>query len=79
MTAKPNYNCTVDDEPDKNCRAKNVGISSFLDGPFDTPKQDPKRGAHDLRLFEPGKAVSRCRILRSASVSRIVVFSKFDG
>ena len=55
MIAKANDNCTAADEPDENCWKRSVSISSFLNGPFDTPKQDPQRGSHDLRLFKPGK------------------------
>jgi hypothetical protein len=36
-------------------RNRTVSISSFLNGPFDTPKQGAQSGSDDLRLFKPGK------------------------
>ena len=54
LIAMVNYYRTADDEADENAE-KSVSISSFLNGPFDTPKQNPKRGSNDLRPFKPGK------------------------
>jgi len=34
---------------------KGTRIWSFLNGPFDTTKQNSQRSSNELRLFEPGK------------------------
>ena len=52
---------------------------SSLNGPFNIAKQNPQRSANELRLFKPRKLGKSFQYLRSASVNRIVVFSRLFG
>jgi hypothetical protein len=72
------YNSTADDEPDEH-RGKRVSAFRHFSMGRSTRLSKTRSAARmTCDCLSPIRSVSRRKILRSASVSRIVVFSKND-
>ena len=75
---RANYTSTSDDKPDENRGQKVSAYRHFATG-CSTRRSKARNAARmTCDCLSPVSSVSRCKTFRSASVSRIVVFSKFD-